>query len=152
VAEEPPVPVEQPVAEEPPVPVEQPVAEEPPVPVEQPVAEEPPVPVEQPAGPPPLPDPIDLREVTPERIRASVDAGAADVIQALVDQQVLSSRGPLTERDIRTMIFIALSSQDLENTLTAAHIESLVNAEGGTLPSLMHTTEAVGSRPLGARP
>ena len=70
----------------------------------------------------PLAPIIDLREVNrqhPGSIEAAINAGEVEVITTLIEQGMLSTDGPITDRDVRTMVYVAFTSNELRKLLLA---------------------------------
>ncbi len=70
----------------------------------------------------PLAPIIDLREVNrqnPGSIDAAIDAGEVEVITTLIEQGMLSTDGPISDRDVRTMVYVAFTSNELRKLLLA---------------------------------
>ena len=63
-------------------------------------------------------------ENNPE-LEAAIRAGELDVVTSLIKQGLLSTDGPITDRDVRTMVYVAFTSSELRKILLA----------GGTLDS-----------------
>jgi hypothetical protein len=65
---------------------------------------------------------IDLRAVDGESassIDAAINVGEVEVIATLIDQGMLSTDGPITDRDVRTMVYVAFTSNELRKLLMA---------------------------------
>ena len=71
----------------------------------------------------PLAPIIDLREVHSVHTAGSVDhairAGEMEVITTLIEQGMLSTQGAITDRDVRTMVYVAFTSNELRKLLLA---------------------------------
>lgn len=71
----------------------------------------------------PLAPIIDLREVHAYPAAGSVDvaikAGEVEVIATLIEQGMLSTDGPISDRDVRTMVYVAFTSNELRKLLLA---------------------------------
>lgn len=70
----------------------------------------------------PLAPIIDLREVNranPGSIDAAINAGEVEVITTLIEQGMLSTDGPISDRDVRTMVYVAFTSNELRKLLLA---------------------------------
>jgi hypothetical protein len=70
----------------------------------------------------PLADIVDLRgrRVPPRsEIEAAIRSGELDVIASLIDEGVLSTEGPISDRDVRTMVYVAFTSSELRKILLA---------------------------------
>lgn len=63
---------------------------------------------------------IDLRDATPEQIRRGVASGQRALIDLLVEQGDLTGHGPITDHDVRTLVFVAVSARDLVGALLGA--------------------------------
>ncbi len=74
---------------------------------------------------------IDLR---PNPAAAGIDAairsGELEVISSLIDQGLLSTDGPVTDRDVRTMVYVAFTSSELRKILLAG---GTVDGDNGDL-------------------
>jgi hypothetical protein len=66
---------------------------------------------------------IDLRTSQASRFPADLEAairsGELEVISSLIDQGLLSTSGPITDRDVRTMVYVAFTSSELRKILLA---------------------------------
>ncbi len=66
---------------------------------------------------------IDLRELDRVGREDSVDAairvGESEVIKTLIEQGMLSTAGPITDRDVRTMVYVAFTSTELRKLILA---------------------------------
>jgi hypothetical protein len=60
---------------------------------------------------------LDLAAATPGEIRRGVASGEQAVVELLVEQGDLTSAGPLTDRDVQTMVFVAIAARDLIDAL-----------------------------------
>ena len=70
----------------------------------------------------PLAPIIDLRDVTPHSgpgVEAAIRSGELEVISALIEQGMLSTDGPISDRDVRTMVYVAFTSNELRKLLLA---------------------------------
>lgn len=70
----------------------------------------------------PLAPIIDLRHVAGSgvsEIDDAIDAGEVEVVAALIDQGMLSTDGPISDRDVRTMVYVAFTSNELRKLLAA---------------------------------
>ncbi|MEM7275223.1 MAG: hypothetical protein AAF547_19250 [Actinomycetota bacterium] len=70
----------------------------------------------------PLAPIIDLREVADpqaEGIDAAINAGEVEVIATLIEQGMLNTEGPITDREVRTMVYVAFTSNELRKLLVA---------------------------------
>lgn len=70
----------------------------------------------------PLAPIIDLRDVAPttdSSIESAISAGEVEVITALIAQGMLSTDGPISDRDVRTMVYVAFTSNELRKLLLA---------------------------------
>ncbi|MDH3301058.1 MAG: hypothetical protein OES24_11185 [Acidimicrobiia bacterium] len=90
---------------------------------------------------PPRPDYLDLRDTndlvtydevarplpaepspgspTPEKLTAAIRSGEIQVINSLISQGMLSTSGPITDRDVRTMVYVAFTSNELRKLILA---------------------------------
>lgn len=57
-----------------------------------------------------------------EDIETAIRSGEVDVISSLIDQGVLTHDGPITDRDVRTMVYVAFTSNELRKILHAGGI------------------------------
>ena len=66
---------------------------------------------------------IDLRLAqstdSSNEIETAIRLGEVDVISSLIDQGVLSTEGPISDRDVRTMVYVAFTSSELRKILLA---------------------------------
>ncbi len=62
---------------------------------------------------------IQLSDYTNDDLVASVKAGEASLVSALTESGMLSTEGALTDTDVATMVFVAVSSDDLLRVLLA---------------------------------
>jgi len=60
---------------------------------------------------------IELSDYSSDELVASVRTGEASLVSALSESGLLSSEGPLTDIDVHTMVFVAVSSDDLLRVL-----------------------------------
>ncbi len=70
----------------------------------------------------PLAPIIDLRDVnglTSGPVDAAINAGEVEVIATLIEQGMLSTDGPISDRDVRTMVYVAFTSNELRKLLMA---------------------------------
>lgn len=70
----------------------------------------------------PLAPIIDLRHVNsqnPSSVDAAINAGEVEVIATLIEQGMLSTDGPISDRDVRTMVYVAFTSNELRKLLLA---------------------------------
>lgn len=71
----------------------------------------------------PLAPIIDLREVHSFQTAGNVDnairAGEVEVISTLIEQGMLSTEGAISDRDVRTMVYVAFTSNELRKLLLA---------------------------------
>lgn len=60
------------------------------------------------------------RPIAPRNeIEAAIRSGELDVIASLIDQGLLSTEGPISDRDVRTMVYVAFTSSELRKILLA---------------------------------
>lgn len=52
-------------------------------------------------------------------IEAAIRSGELEVITSLIDQGLLSTAGPISDRDVRTMVYVAFTSNELRKILLA---------------------------------
>jgi len=66
---------------------------------------------------------IDLRSAqpvdVPENVEAAIQSGEIKVISSLIEDGVLSANGPISDRDVRTMVYVAFTSSELRKILLA---------------------------------
>ncbi len=70
----------------------------------------------------PRPPMIDLRDrmaIEPEGVANAIQAGEHQVIETLIRQGMLSTSGPITDRDVRTMVYVAFTSNELRKLILA---------------------------------
>ncbi len=70
----------------------------------------------------PLAPIIDLRDASgqnPGTVDAAINAGEVEVIATLIEQGMLSTDGPISDRDVRTMVYVAFTSNELRKLLLA---------------------------------
>ncbi len=70
----------------------------------------------------PLAPIIDLRHAarTPDAdIDEAISSGEVEVVAALIEQGMLSTDGPISDRDVRTMVYVAFTSNELRKLLAA---------------------------------
>lgn len=70
----------------------------------------------------PLAPIIDLREVNAQNVGtvdAAINAGEVEVVATLIEQGMLSTEGPISDRDVRTMVYVAFTSNELRKLLLA---------------------------------
>ncbi len=60
-------------------------------------------------------------------IETAIRSGELDVIASLMEQGVLSSEGPLSDRDVRTMVYVAFTSTELRKLLLAGGVPDGAN-------------------------
>ncbi len=61
---------------------------------------------------------IDLRsEQDPADVESAIRSGERNIITALVNDGVLSAEGPISDRDVRTMIYVAFTSSELRKLI-----------------------------------
>ncbi len=75
--------------------------------------------------------PLVLRDYSPSDIDATIDKSGREAVEQLVAAGALTSEGPLTPDDIRTMLFIALSTQQMRGILHDARAQEPLFALGG---------------------
>lgn len=69
----------------------------------------------------PLAPIIDLRDInhSSDNIDVAINAGEVEVIATLIEQGMLSTEGPISDRDVRTMVYVAFTSNELRKLLLA---------------------------------
>ncbi len=75
--------------------------------------------------------PLELHKYSSSEIMAVVKTQEGHLVDTLIDEGVLSTQGPLTDKDIRTMVFVAVSSTELIEVLTAGQQEAVALNGGG---------------------
>lgn len=64
------------------------------------------------------PPAIELHSYSSEEVMAIVKAQESDLVETLISEGLLTTQGPITDRDVRTMVFVAVSSKELIEVLT----------------------------------
>ncbi len=79
----------------------------------------------------PLAPIIDLRDVNPTEagVDEAIKTGELEVISALIEQGMLSTDGPISDRDVRTMVYVAFTSNELRKLLLAGGTPDAPNPE-----------------------
>ena len=70
----------------------------------------------------PLAPIIDLRELVEpgeKDVDAAINAGEVEVIATLIEQGMLSTAGPISDSEVRTMVYVAFTSTELRKLLLA---------------------------------
>jgi hypothetical protein len=68
----------------------------------------------------PLAPIIDLRNAAgSNNLDVAIRSGELEVIATLIEQGMLSTSGPITDRDVRTMVYVAFTSNELRKLLLA---------------------------------
>lgn len=70
----------------------------------------------------PLAPIIDLRDLgtqATDTVDLAINAGEVEVITTLIEQGMLSTDGPISDRDVRTMVYVAFTSNELRKLLLA---------------------------------
>lgn len=70
----------------------------------------------------PLAPIIDLRNAAGSNatdIDEAISSGEVEVVAALIEQGMLSTDGPISDRDVRTMVYVAFTSNELRKLLAA---------------------------------
>lgn len=70
------------------------------------------------------PGAIDLHRYSAGEVLSIVKAQEGDLVESLISEGLLTTDGPITDRDVRTMIFVAVSSSELIEVLTSAFDEA----------------------------
>lgn len=70
------------------------------------------------------PGAIDLHRYSAGEVMSIVKAQEGDLVESLISEGLLTTDGPITDRDVRTMIFVAVSSSELIEVLTSAYEEA----------------------------
>ena len=80
----------------------------------------------QPTGPDPdravesMPTPLVLTDAEPsDKLSAAIRSGEIQVINSLISQGMLTVDGPITDRDVRTMVYVAFTSNELRKLILA---------------------------------
>lgn len=68
-------------------------------------------------APPPA---IELHAYSSDEVMTVVKAQERDLVETLIGEGLLTTEGPITDRDVRTMVFVAVSSTELIEVLTAS--------------------------------
>ncbi len=55
----------------------------------------------------------------PGKLTAAIRSGEIQVINSLISQGMLSTSGPITDRDVRTMVYVAFTSNELRKLILA---------------------------------
>ncbi len=76
------------------------------------------------------PAPLELHRYTSNEIMDVVRTQESHLVDTLIDEGVLSTEGPLTDKDIRTMVFVAVSSTELIDVLTEGQREAVALQRG----------------------
>ncbi|MFV0259247.1 MAG: hypothetical protein ACK5PP_12465 [Acidimicrobiales bacterium] len=66
--------------------------------------------------------PIVRAAVGADDIETAITAGELEVISSLIRQGRLSTSGPISDRDVRTMVYVAFTSSELRKILTAGGV------------------------------
>ena len=77
------------------------------------------------------PAPVELHKYSSSEIMAVVKTQEGHLVDTLIDEGVLSTQGPLTDKDIRTMVFVAVSSTELIEVLTEGQKDAVALNGGG---------------------
>ncbi|MFW2380137.1 MAG: hypothetical protein ACN4GZ_00150 [Acidimicrobiales bacterium] len=77
------------------------------------------------------PAPLELHKYSPAEIMSVVKSQEGVLVDTLIEEGVLSTAGPITDKDIRTMVFVAVSSNELIEVLTEAQREAVALNGGG---------------------
>ncbi len=64
---------------------------------------------------------VELHKYSSSEIAAVVKAQEGALVETLIDEGLLTTDGPITDRDVRTMVFVAVSSNELVELLTSEH-------------------------------
>ncbi len=85
------------------------------------------------------PEVVDLREVIDlregenlefdESLEEAIQLGETTVVNTLMDQGMLSTEGEITDRDVRTMVYVAFTSNELRKLIKAGGVPGGENAE-----------------------
>jgi hypothetical protein len=77
------------------------------------------------------PTTLELHKYSSTEILEVVKTQEGVLVDTLIEEGVLSTSGPLTDKDIRTMVFVAVSSNELIDVLTQAQQEAVALNGGG---------------------
>jgi hypothetical protein len=66
---------------------------------------------------------VELLKYSSSEIAAVVKEQESALVDTLIDEGLLTTDGPITDRDVRTMVFVAVSSTELVDVLTSTHDE-----------------------------
>ena len=78
---------------------------------------------------------IDLRSAPSALgVESAIRSGETGVIATLIEQGLLSTEGPITDRDVRTMVYVAFTSSELRKILLAGGTVDGDSAQGPTAP------------------
>ncbi len=77
------------------------------------------------------PAPLELHKYSASEIMSVVKNQEGALVDTLIEEGVLSTSGPITDKDIRTMVFVAVSSNELIDVLTQAQREAVALNGGG---------------------
>ena len=75
-------------------------------------------PVEPVRPAPPIPIPAPDSQPA-DKLTAAIRSGELQVIKSLISQGMLSTHGPITDRDVRTMVYVAFTSNELRKLILA---------------------------------
>lgn len=70
------------------------------------------------------PSALEIQKYSPSEILAVVRAQESELVDTLIGEGVLTTSGPITDKDVRTMLFVAVSSNELIDVLTEASGDS----------------------------
>lgn len=70
------------------------------------------------------PTALEIQKYSPTEILAVVRAQESELVDTLIGEGVLTTSGPITDKDVRTMLFVAVSSNELIDVLTEASGDS----------------------------
>lgn len=82
---------------------------------------------------------IELEDYSHDEVVASVKAGEASLLSILIQEKMLSTEGPITDTDVHTMVFVAVSTNDLIRVLLegkAAEAEAKAHWRDASTPEL----------------
>lgn len=61
---------------------------------------------------------VEVRRYTSTEVMATVKKQESHLVDTLIHEGLLTTEGPITDRDVRTMVFVAVSSKELVEVLT----------------------------------
>lgn len=67
----------------------------------------------------PVPAVRPSRVTSSDKLTAAIRSGESQVINSLINQGMLTTSGPITDRDVRTMVYVAFTSNELRKLILA---------------------------------